>query len=363
MLEDALELLKYINSKGFNAYIVGGFVRDYLLGIESTDIDITTDATPQELSQIFEDITVNNDYGSIIVNYNNKRYEITTFRRESNYQDKRHPNKITYIKDLKEDLLRRDFTINAICIDRDNTIIDYYHGREDLDNKIINTIGDAKERFNEDAIRIIRAIRFAAKLDFSISKEVDNAIKEKKYLVKELSGFRKKQELEKIFINNNREKGIKLLLQYGLEEELGIPMLGTLNHMDDLLGIWAYLNPDYPFTNVEHEAIKNIRKCFMLNNKDPYTLYKYGLYINQVAGSHKGISKCEITKLYNELPIFSRKDINIDGDKISKIINKPPGGYIEDIYKDIEKKILSGKLNNTKEDLAKYVLDNYKNLV
>lgn len=363
MLACALELLKYINSKGFNAYIVGGFVRDYLLGIDSPDIDITTDATPMELSSIFDDITVNNDYGSIIVNYNNKRFEITTFRKESNYKDNRHPSKITYIKDLREDLKRRDFTINAICIDKDNNIIDYYNGREDLNNKIINTIGSANDKFNEDAIRILRAIRFAAKLDFSLSEEVEKAISEKKYLVKELSGFRKKQELEKIFINNNRDLGIKLILKYGLEVELGIPMLGTLKSTEDLLGIWAYLNPDYPFTNIEQDEIKKIRKCFMLNNRDPYTLYKYGLYTNQVAGSYKGISKSEITKLYNELPIYSRKDINIDGDKISKIMNKPPSSYIDDIYKDIEKKILSGSLNNTKEDLAKYVLENYKNLI
>ena len=363
MLEDALELLKYINSKGFNAYIVGGFVRDYLLGIESTDLDITTDATPKELSTLFEDISINNDYGSIIVSFNNKRYEITTFRKESVYKDNRHPSKITYIKDLREDLKRRDFTINAICIDKDNNIIDYFNGKEDLDKKIINTIGNASDKFNEDAIRILRAIRFSAKLDFSLSDDIDKAIKEKKYLVKDLSSFRKKQELDKLFTSRNKEQGIKLILKYGLENELGIPLLGTLKSTDDLLGIWAYLNPDYPFTNLEHEQINDIRKCFMLNNKDPYVLYRYGLYINQVAGHYKGLSKCEITKLYNELPITSRKDIKIDAMKISKVLNQEPGGYIEDIYKDIEHKILLGKLNNNKEDLVKYILENYKNLV
>lgn len=363
MLEDALDLLKYIDSKGFNAYIVGGFVRDYLLGIDSTDLDITTDATPKELSKLFDDITINNDYGSIIVNYNSKRYEITTFRKESNYKDNRHPSKITYIKDLKEDLKRRDFTINAICIDKESNIIDYFDGKKDLDNRVINTIGNAKDRFEEDSIRIIRAIRFAAKLNFSLSDEVDKAIREKKYLVKDLSPFRKKQELDKLFTSKNKEQGIKLILKYGLEEELGIPMLGTLKKTEDLLGIWAYLNPDYPFSNLEHEQINDIRKCFMLNNRDPYVLYKYGLYINQVAGVYKGISKCEITKLYNDLPIYSRKDIDIDGNKISKILNKEPDKYIDDIYKDIEKKILLGKLNNNKEELTKYILDNYKNLV
>ena len=101
----------------------------------------------------------------------------------------------------------------------------------------------------------------------------------------------------------------------------------------------------------------------MLDNKDPYVLYKYGLYINQVAGSHKGLSKCEITKIYNDLPIHSRKEINIDGNKISKIFNIPPGPYIEDIYKDLEKSIINREVNNTKEDLTKYILDKYKNLV
>ena len=117
MLDTAIKLLNKITDNGYEAYLVGGFVRDYLLDIKSSDIDVTTSATPKELMEIFNDACLpTNEYGSVTVMYNNTRFEITTFRKEQTYKDNRHPEEIIYIKNLNEDLLRRDFTINAICI-------------------------------------------------------------------------------------------------------------------------------------------------------------------------------------------------------------------------------------------------------
>ena len=184
MLNTSLKVLKKIEEHGFKAYIVGGFVRDYLLGRESLDVDIATDATPMDIKQIFNDIFIPKvEYGSVTVFVHNTRFEITTFRRELTYINNRKPVEFEYINDLLEDLKRRDFTINTICMNSAGEIIDLLNGKEDLDQKEIKTVGNSHDKFEEDSLRILRAIRFATILDFKLSKEVKEAIKyTKKYL-------------------------------------------------------------------------------------------------------------------------------------------------------------------------------------
>ncbi|MBO5120050.1 MAG: CCA tRNA nucleotidyltransferase, partial [Bacilli bacterium] len=183
MLEVALKLLEEITSRGFKAYIVGGFVRDYILGINSNDIDITTSATPKDIKEIFDDSCLpSEDYGSVTVIMKGIRFEITTFRKEIGYIDNRRPAEIKYIDDLYEDLLRRDFTINTICMDQNGEIVDLLNGREDLEMGIIRTVGVSKERFEEDVLRILRAVRFATILDFKLDNEVIEAIKDTREL-------------------------------------------------------------------------------------------------------------------------------------------------------------------------------------
>ena len=159
MLDIALKLLKEFSEHSYDAYIVGGYVRDYLLGIESSDIDITTNATPKEIKEIFHDCCLpNEEYGSVIVTLKGIRFEITTFRKEVEYVDNRRPGEVKYINELYPDLLRRDFIINTICMDKDGQIIDYLGGKEDLNKKIIRTVGPADERFEEDCLLILRSL-------------------------------------------------------------------------------------------------------------------------------------------------------------------------------------------------------------
>ena len=183
MLEIALKLLKDITSHSYQAYIVGGFVRDYLLGIESNDIDIITNATPKQIKEIFADSCLpNEDSGSVTGSMKGIRFEITTFRREIGYVNNRKPIEIQYIDDLQEDLRRRDFVINTLCMNEEGEVLDYLGGREDLEKRIVRTIGSAYDKFSEDSLRILRAIRFATILDFNLSDEVREAIqKTKKY--------------------------------------------------------------------------------------------------------------------------------------------------------------------------------------
>ena len=331
MLDEALKILKQFSDHSYKAYIVGGFVRDYILGIESSDIDINTNATPKEIKEIFVDSCLpNEDYGSVTVIVRGIRFEITTFRKEIEYINNRKPVEIQYIDDLYEDLLRRDFTINTLCMDEDGKILDYLHGREDLD-----------------------------KLD----DQLIGAIKKTKHLLNNLSFFRKKEELEKIFTSTNYKKGIQLLLDLELDKELGISNLDKVLITDtsNLMGIWSIIDTTktYPFNRNEIELINKINEVMDLDNLDPVVLYNYGLYINSVAGEIKHQDIKNITESYANLPIKGRKDIDIDANAIMQLLKKEPGPYINDIYNDIEKEILYGRLKNRKSDIIKYIKTKY----
>lgn len=365
MYDVALKVLKELNDNGYKAYIVGGYVRDVLLDIESNDIDITTNATPKQIMELFNDSCLpNEDYGSVIIEKKGYRFEITTFRKEIGYNDNRHPTKVKYIDELYPDLLRRDFVINTICMDSNGDIVDYLNGREDLENKVIRTVDDAYKSFSDDALRILRAIRFATILDFKLSDEVVDAIKKTKDLVRNLSYYRKKSELDKIFTSSNRKLGVSLLLEFGLDEVLELPNLSKIleTNTTSLIGVWSILDvvDKYPFNKNESSLIKDISKAIPLNNLDPMALYKYGLYVNSVASEIKGYDIKNVTESYNNLVIKCRKDIDVTSDDIIKILHKEPGKFITEIYDDIEREILYRRLKNEKEDICNYILGNYE---
>ena len=206
MLDKALKVLQILEENGFESYIVGGYVRDKLLGIESNDIDICTSATPKEIKDIFKSSSSSN-YGSVNIMYKNTNFDITTFRHETKYLNNHIPIKLKYIKNVKKDLLRRDFTINTLCIDSQGEYLDMLNIKDDLDNKIIKTVGNPKFKLKEDALRILRAIRFATILDFSIEEKTKHYISVYAPLLSKISYERKRQELDRIFSNtNNRRK-------------------------------------------------------------------------------------------------------------------------------------------------------------
>ncbi len=365
MLDNALKLIKELTEHNYKAYIVGGFVRDLLLGRESQDIDIATNATPKEIQEVFQDSFLpTEDYGSVVVNKYGIRFEITTFRKEFMYQDHRKPVEIEYIDDLYQDLLRRDFTINAICIDENGEIIDFLGGRDDLERKLIRTVGDADERFEQDALRILRAIRFATVLDFQLDADVVVAIRKHRDLLKELSYHRKKEELDKMFVSGRAAQGIEMLLDFHLDKHLNLEHLSDVKNTNSLIGIWSILNVEdiYPFSNNEKEMMKDIREVMPLNNYDPFVLFEYGLYVNSVAGEMKGLDKKKITESYNSLVIHSRKDLDITSEEIMDALDREPGEYLGDIYDDIEKEVLYHRLNNDKGDLLNYIKKHYASI-
>ena len=361
MYNRALEVLNILFDKGYLAYIVGGYPRDMVLGIKSNDIDICTNATPKEIIDIFDTENISDtNYGSVRVIYKNYHFDVTTFRKEIKYENNRKPVKVKYINDLKKDLLRRDFTINTMCIDKDGNLIDMLGAREDIDKKVIKTVGNPRYRIKEDSLRILRAIRFASVLDFEIDSKTFNYIKKYGYLLKSLSYSRKKEELNKIFASVNKEKARWMIIDSGIDRYLGISNLSEIVLCDDIIGIWSQLEVDeeYPFSKVEKEMIKNIRRMNM-EEFNEYTVYKYGLYVSSVVGSIKGISYKDINDIYHDLVITSRRDIDIKAMDIANALNSKPGKYISDIFNEIEYLIVMKKIRNNKEDIIKYIKKHY----
>ncbi len=210
-------ILKNINNHGYEAYVVGGAVRNYLLGKDIADFDVTTNALPDYIEKLFEKtIPTGKKFGTITVLHDNNSYEITTFRSDGVYSDGRRPDSVSFSNELKEDLKRRDFTINAMCMDYDENIIDYFGGKEDLKNGIIKCIGNPDERFNEDALRMIRAVRFMTQLRFTIDEETRLSIIKNSHFIKAISIERIHDELNKILLSEKPSRGIRMLVNTGL---------------------------------------------------------------------------------------------------------------------------------------------------
>ena len=222
--KEVKSIVDKLKNEGFEAFIVGGCVRDFLRNIEPEDWDITTSARPEEIKKVFPKSFYENKFLTVTVKIESrkpklKEIEITSFRAEARYTDKRHPDEVKFAQSLEEDLGRRDFTINAIAIDlkeKKSEIIDLFGGRADLENKIIRAVGPAEERFSEDALRMMRAVRFAATLGFKIETETAKAIENNASLLKIISQERIRDELMKIITSEGAAGGIELLRQLGL---------------------------------------------------------------------------------------------------------------------------------------------------
>ena len=217
-------IINKIYENNYEAYIVGGCVRDAILGFEPNDYDITTSASPNTIQEIFKDfkcIETGIEHGTVSVLMEDEIFEITTYRIEGEYKDHRRPDKVDFTDRLEEDLKRRDFTINAMAYNEKKGLIDLFGGKEDLNNKIITTVGNPYDRFNEDGLRMIRAIRFSSKLNFTIEKETLKAIYDKSFIINNISLERITDEFTKIILSDKPEN-IKYLFETKLLKYLNI---------------------------------------------------------------------------------------------------------------------------------------------
>ncbi len=348
------KILNKIEKNGFEAYVVGGYVRDSIINKKTFDIDICTNAVPREIKSIFPFSHIG-EYGNASFKFNKYNIEITTYRKEYHYF-KRHPQKIEYINNLVEDLYRRDFTINTICMNQKGVVIDLLNGSHDLKNGNIKMIGNPFTRLNEDPLRILRAIRFATILNFKIDEELKKAIEMNKSEILKISKNRIKEELDKIFISIDALQGIALLKQFGIFETLGINF-SKIVKVKTLIGMWSQLDfsADFPFTKEDRNNIIKVKEIVRGNIIDKKVLFNYGLYLSIVAGEVLGVDKVLINKTYKSLPIYSSNDLALSTNEIKKILNVKEGKLLGDVIKRIVCEILNENLKNNKKNLRKYL--------
>ena len=216
-----IELAKVFSSHGYKLYLVGGTVRDILLKLPLTDMDAVTDATPEEMKTFIDGDYTFSKMGSIKVKFNDVRFDITTLRQEREYADHRHPGKVVFVKDLKTDHYRRDFTINAMYMDSEFKLYDFEDGQEDLQNRILKMVGDPVKRLEEDPLRIIRCLRFSLTYELKIDESLQNALMSSIKFIDSLSKDKIKMELKK-FDMSKKEQMIELFDKYSIKHLLDV---------------------------------------------------------------------------------------------------------------------------------------------
>lgn len=367
-----INVLEKFNEAGYEAYFVGGCVRDYLLNDEFSDIDITTNALPEEVKQIFrKSIDTGIQHGTVTILVDEDSFEVTTFRTEDDYIDHRTPEKVEFVSDLKEDLDRRDFTINAMALDSSGKLYDYHCGERDLRNKVIKTVNNPNERFFEDALRMLRAFRFSSKLGFEIEENTLKAIKNNAELIKFVSIERIVNEFRKLLTGRGNKRSLELLLDSKLNNY--IPFLDEISKIIDFsnytfcqsLYILSKINDisfeklkELKLSNKEIKQIKiyeKINEDFSSNIPLEIILYNYDVNdVTFIASYSNYCDKEDIEKI--KLPIKSFNDIAITSMEIISIIDKPAGPWIKEIIKKLEEDIILYKIDNTKKDILDFLM-------
>ncbi len=343
-------ILIKMEENGFEAYLVGGFVRDALLNIPTNDFDIATNALPKDLTLIFGPIK-QIEYGSVHLKIGDYNVEITTYRKEFLYE-KHKPIKIEYTTNLIEDSLRRDFTINALYMNKLGEVMDPNHFKKDLDQKILRMIGNPNKRLKEDPLRILRAIRFLSRYHLNIDKKLLHAIKKEKKNLSVLSKNRIKMELDYILLNN----GFSYLKKFHLLDVLGIKTKNII-YVEDLPGLWAQIETSVEYPKEKNflkreKNIKNLLKCGTIKMFD---LYQYGYYDCRVAALVLNFPLKTLEEYDQRLPIHSRKDIALNGKEIESLSSL----HQEDLgllIKEIEEHIVNGLLKNEKDCIKEYIM-------
>lgn len=253
-LEAAKPILEKINEAGFEAYFVGGCVRDMILGQAIHDVDIASSAYPKEIKEIFQKtVDTGIQHGTVMVLDHGEGYEITTFRTESTYTDFRRPDSVTFVRSLSEDLKRRDFTINAFALAANGDVIDHFDGLTDLKHKQIKAVGVAHERFTEDALRMMRALRFASKLGFSIEDKTRDALKDLAPNLEKIAVERIQVEFEKLLMGQAAGDALRDLVDVNL-----------LSHMPGVAGMMSPEHVLHLAGHLDKKQPKTLPVCWLL---------------------------------------------------------------------------------------------------
>ncbi|HGX1562545.1 TPA: CCA tRNA nucleotidyltransferase [Staphylococcus aureus] len=393
LFEQARPILEQIQDNGFEAYYVGGSVRDYVMGRNIHDIDITTSATPDEIESIFSHtIPVGKEHGTINVVFNDENYEVTTFRAEEDYVDHRRPSGVTFVRDLYEDLQRRDFTMNAIAMDTAYKLYDYFDSQQDINNRIIRTVGIAEERFQEDALRMIRCLRFQSQLSFDIAMETFEAMRTQMADIKFLSIERIVIELTKLMRGINVEesfnhlKSLKAFNYMPYFEQLDMNQINVTEPIDlelliAIVSVKFDINYSLKPLKLSNRQVKDINQYIQIMNALPSIITKEQLKMfvydydtnliknvmvaadvlkaNDIQGHEPLIVNLQtIDETLHRLPMHNRKDMMVNGGVLMAHLNAKSGPWLKDVLRQIEIAIVTGKVSNEETEILKWV-DNH----
>ena len=390
-VENIIERLK---EHGFEGFAVGGCVRDSLLKKTPTDWDITTDALPEDMKKIFKKtFDTGIAHGTVTVLMDGVGYELTTYRIDGNYSDGRHPDSVSFSKNLSEDLCRRDFTVNAMAYSHNKGIVDLFGGRKDLQNGIIRAVGDAKKRFDEDALRMLRAVRFAAQLGFKIDDDTFEAIKEKAKLLSNVSK-------ERIFVELNKSlcgdfaQNIKMVYTSGLYRYIGkefakldksiydfyprkfpnkkhmywAAFLENIENVEAVKKILFELKSDNATRNNTYLLVKELKNPLPSSDEDiRWSLHRIGAdlfcdYIEILKSDKKNVDILDkIDTIENRYSLILKENhayeismLDITGKDLMDIgISKGP--KIGEVLEFLLKKVIENPLNNEKSSLLRLV--------
>ncbi|MER2063406.1 MAG: CCA tRNA nucleotidyltransferase [Alkalibacterium sp.] len=387
----ALPVLEKIQAAGFEAYYVGGSVRDALLGKPVNDVDIATSAFPEEIKNLFKKtVDVGIEHGTVMVLMEGESYEVTTFRTESTYQDFRRPDSVTFVRSLKEDLKRRDLTINAFAMDQTGEIQDFFGGEEDLDKHVIRAVGKPEERFHEDALRMMRAVRFASQLGFHLEADTFYAIVVNAHLLDNIAVERIRVEFVKMAMG----KYLRMGFAGFVETRLYMYCPGLLHAkqalrnfvkvkepIDSERQVWALLL--FHLGIQDEKMARAFLKHWKLSNQlinesaDLHQLMMYRLHYSQtneiVYRYSKELALDAETCLYQldmpydkesvesidqNLPIHSKKELEVNGRIIMKETDRRGGRWLGDAIDAAEKAVVKGELANETDAILAYLKQN-----
>lgn len=381
----AYSVIEQLENAGFEAVIVGGAVRDAILGRPAHDVDVATNAMPEEVKSVFNHtVDVGIQHGTVLVIVPAGPVEVTTYRTDGDYIDHRRPEEVQFVRSLKEDLQRRDFTMNAIAMRRDGTFIDYYGGRQDIEAGVIRAVGNAQRRFTEDALRMLRAVRFSAQLGFVIESETLAAMQIKAADISWIAKERIKAELDKLWIGKDVFNGIQKLEESGLAAYLNGHFKANhwreFNVQDKLLG-WAY------FALLQGEQWREVLGSYRLSNKEMafvkavlaaleglkngWTNMDYFLYAQQeleVACYFAELRQLDvqmpqqsIQEIQTKLPIRHKQALLVNGTDLLKWSGKKGGPWVKEALQAMLEAVVNGELQNDRQAIKNWIAHEYFN--
>ncbi|MBB5323377.1 tRNA nucleotidyltransferase (CCA-adding enzyme) [Anoxybacillus tepidamans] len=388
----ALGLIRTLKQHGYEAYFVGGAVRDHLLNRPIGDVDIATSALPEEVMAIFpKTVPVGLKHGTVVVLHDGTPYEVTTFRTEGTYEKYRRPESVTFVRSLRKDLERRDFTMNAIAMDETGQLIDLFGGQQAIAERIIRTVGDAKARFSEDALRMMRAIRFVSQLGFALSAETKQAIIEHASLLSYISVERITGEFEKLMEGPFAQKAFSLLVETGLFTYLP----GFSDKQEELMQLakydWTKLSAPLErwsllcyLLHVQQEVSVFLRRWKLPNRliKDVQTILRFLSVVRSrcdwtrermyeagatyayaaetvrslINGEDGEDNRRRLRELFAKLPIQERNELAITGKDLIEWYQRPGGPWLADTLQKVEQAVLHGLVENEKERIKGWLI-------